>query len=82
MSVLSFTGELMKHKKKRSIFIVSLDVGERILESLASFCEKNNILSGFFNGIGAVDRAELMHYSVKTKNIRQKYTKCHWRLSL
>ena len=62
----------MKHKKKGNIFAVSLDIGDNIIESLRIFCLNNKIKCGFFNGIGAVDEAELAHYSVKTKKYTSK----------
>ncbi len=60
----------MNSKKINDIYIVRLDKGERLLETLKGFCVKNKIECGYFFGIGSLDGAELAHYIVKTK----KYT--------
>ena len=57
----------MKLKKSDNTFILRLDKGEEIIENITSFCKKNEIKSGYFSGIGAVDMAELSHYSVKNR---------------
>jgi len=43
-------------------YIVRLDAGEKIIESLQSLCERDGIGGGHFQGLGAVDRAEIGHY--------------------
>jgi len=60
----------MKFKKINGKFIVRLDSGERLLETLKGFCTGNNIKCGYFFGIGSLDEAELAHYIVRNK----KYT--------
>ena len=60
----------MKFKKINDTFIVRLDSGERVLETLKGFCIKNNVKCGYFFGIGSLDEAELAHYIVRNK----KYT--------
>jgi uncharacterized protein len=60
----------MKSKKINDTFIVRLDKGEKIIESINKFCYENNVKCGYFSGIGALDEAELAHYIVKNK----KYT--------
>ncbi|MEW6026072.1 MAG: PPC domain-containing DNA-binding protein [Planctomycetota bacterium] len=41
--------------------------GEKIIEKLIEVCRKENILSGFFNGIGAVSSVEMAHFNPATK---------------
>ncbi len=60
----------MKFKKINDTFMVRLDSGERVLETLKGFCTKNNIKCGYFFGIGSLDEAELAHYITRNK----KYT--------
>lgn len=60
----------MRFKKKENTYIIRLERGEKIIESVKSFCTKNNIKCGYFFGIGALDEAELAHYIVDNK----KYT--------
>lgn len=63
----------MNFKKINSnIFLIRLDRGEKIIQSLQSFCQKNKIQGGFFYGIGAVDNAEIAHYDVATKKYSSK----------
>src|SRR3989344_2201022 len=57
----------MNFKKTGNTYIIRLDKGERLLETLKGFCTKNNIKSGYFFGIGSLDEAELAHYIVKTR---------------
>jgi predicted DNA-binding protein with PD1-like motif len=42
-----------------SSYVIRLDAGEKIVESLLSLCARDGIGSGFFNGLGAVGEAEL-----------------------
>ena len=60
----------MNFKKINDTFIVRLDSGERVLETLKGFCTKNSVKCGYFFGIGSLDEAELAHYIVRNK----KYT--------
>jgi len=57
----------MQFKKIENIYIISIGRGEEIIKTLLDFCEKNKVKLGCFSGIGAVDKAELAHYSVETK---------------
>ena len=68
----------MNFKKTGNTYIIRLDKGERLLEALKGFCDKNNIKSGYFLGIGSLDEAELAHYIVKTR----KYTSQMYRQPL
>jgi predicted DNA-binding protein with PD1-like motif len=48
-------------------YIIVLQRGESLILSLKEFCQKEGIVNGFFYGIGAIDQAELAHYSVENK---------------
>ena len=60
----------MKFKKINETYIVRLDKGEKVIETLKNFCFNNEIKCGYFSGIGSLDEAELAHYIVRNK----KYT--------
>jgi predicted DNA-binding protein with PD1-like motif len=49
----------MKHIKSGATYILRLDRGERIVETLTRFCEKRKVRAGYFFGIGTCRRAEL-----------------------
>jgi predicted DNA-binding protein with PD1-like motif len=51
-------------------YALRLARGEKLMEGLATFCQREQIDGAFFTGIGAVDHAELAHYNVET----QKYS--------
>jgi len=59
-------------------YLIRIDRGEEVVEQLTAFCRDNNIHSGSLHGIGASDKIELAHYSVKTKEYSRKtYTGEH-----
>jgi len=49
----------MKHIKAGSTYVIRLDRGEKVVETLTRFCEKRKVRSAFFQGIGTCRRAEL-----------------------
>jgi predicted DNA-binding protein with PD1-like motif len=49
-------------------YVVRLDGGEKILETLKALCERDAIGGGFFNGLGAVSEAEIGHYDPAAKD--------------
>jgi hypothetical protein len=49
-----------------STYFVRLDAGEKIVATLLALCERDRIGSGFFNGLGAVEAAELGHFDPAT----------------
>lgn len=62
----------MQSKKIKNDYIISIGRGEEIIQTLMGFCEKNKIGLGHFSGIGAVNKAELAHYSVEAKKYSGK----------
>jgi uncharacterized protein len=52
----------VKYSVLGSNYVVRLDAGEKVFESLLSLCEREGIGSGFFSGLGAVGEAELGHF--------------------
>ena len=45
-------------------WVIRIERGEKIIETLKVFCQKQKISGGFFFGLGAVDEVELAHYDV------------------
>jgi hypothetical protein len=43
-------------------YVVRLDAGEKIVETLKTLCERDAIGGGFFHGLGAVGEAEIGHF--------------------
>ena len=56
----------MKYTVLGTNYVIRLDAGEKIIETLLSLCEREGIGSGFFNGLGAVREAELGHFDMAT----------------
>jgi uncharacterized protein len=52
----------MKYFVLGPTYIVRLDAGEKILESLTALCERDAIGGGHFQGLGAVGQAEIGHF--------------------
>jgi predicted DNA-binding protein with PD1-like motif len=59
----------MKFKKIENGYVVRLERGEKVVAMLADFCAQQNIQSGFFHAIGAVNNAEIGYYSLSARNI-------------
>jgi len=45
-----------------STYVIRLDAGERIVETVKSLCERDAIGGGYFYGLGAVGEAEIGHF--------------------
>jgi len=61
---------LQYKKVEDSLWVIVLKRGEKIIEKLLEFINKENIKSGYFNAIGAISSVELGHYNLEKK----KYT--------
>jgi predicted DNA-binding protein with PD1-like motif len=73
----------MKFQKSEGTFIIRLEKGEKIIETLTSFCEKKGIKSGMFHAIGAVLTAELGFYDLGKKEYQfKKFEDLHEIISL
>jgi predicted DNA-binding protein with PD1-like motif len=62
----------MKFKRIQNNYLVRLEKGEKVIESLTNFLVENNIASGVLRGLGAINRAELTYYSLKDKQYHSK----------
>ncbi|HAT03392.1 MAG TPA: hypothetical protein DCS29_01270 [Candidatus Magasanikbacteria bacterium] len=59
--------KLITHDEKRSIYILRLDRGDELKETLAQFCTENKITAGYFSGIGSTDNCVLAYYDAQQK---------------
>ncbi len=58
----------MKFKQiNENNFMIRLEIGDNIIESIQKFCKENNVNLGYFHGLGAVGKVELAHYRVDNK---------------
>ncbi len=62
----------MKFKKFRNKWVVSINIGEEIVETLKKFCKDNNIKLGTISGIGAVKGTTIGFYNLETKKYYPK----------
>jgi predicted DNA-binding protein with PD1-like motif len=73
----------MQYRKTNYGYIVVLELGESVMESLRSFAEKENILHGTFSGIGAVRATECCIYDIAAKKYKcRTFDDAHEVLSL
>ena len=57
----------MKLKKAANTYIIRLEKGEEIIESLTKFCEDNNIKAGRISGIGGTNDVDIKYYDLENK---------------
>lgn len=62
----------MQFVKTNSNYIIRLEKGEEIIETLKSFCESEKINTAFFNAIGAALSAEIAYYDLPNKKYLTK----------
>ena len=58
----------MKYFVLGPTYVVRLDAGEKIVETLSALCERDAIGGGFFSGLGAVAEAEIGHFDPAAKD--------------
>jgi uncharacterized protein len=57
----------MEFRKEGQHFVIRLQKGEKVLETINSFLEEKQIRGGFIQGIGAVSSAEVGYYEMEKK---------------
>jgi uncharacterized protein len=62
----------MKIHKCNDIWVIVLVRGEKVIEKLTEFCRRENILSGCFNAIGAINQVEMAHFDSVKKHYSYK----------
>ncbi|HSH35512.1 PPC domain-containing DNA-binding protein [Schnuerera sp.] len=62
----------MEFKKIGSKYVVRLEKGEEVVESIKALCEKEEIKLGTITGIGAVNKAVIGLFETSTKEYHSK----------
>lgn len=57
----------MEYRKFGSKYVIRLDKGEEVLESLKKICQENKIRLGTVSGIGAVNQVKIGLFETDTK---------------
>lgn len=57
----------MEYYKYDNLYVIKLDLGEKIRGTLTKFLEQEKIQAGFLYGLGAVSQAEIAHYPLSEK---------------
>ncbi len=57
----------MEYESFDNKYIMRIDRGEEIIETIREFCKENNITLGTISGLGAVDQARIGLFNTKTK---------------
>lgn len=57
----------MKFKKFGNKWVVRIDKGEEIVETLTQLCKKNKIKLGLISGVGGIERVTVGSFKAKTK---------------
>jgi len=62
----------MEYKKLGNSYVVRLEEGEEVIDSLKIFAGKEMIRGGFFYGLGAVNRVTLGYFDVEKKEYKER----------
>lgn len=54
----------MRTQKTSAGYVLVLERGENVIETLTAFCTKENITAAVFQGIGAVERVKIGYYDL------------------
>ncbi|MGI6486518.1 MAG: DNA-binding protein [Thermoanaerobacterales bacterium] len=57
----------MEYKKFGNKYVMRIDKGEEIVDTLKKFCQDEKIKLGFVNGIGAVNKVRVGLFDTKSK---------------
>ncbi|MEI6729366.1 MAG: DUF296 domain-containing protein [bacterium] len=58
-----------------SDYIIKLEVGDKVHDSILDFCKKENIQTGWITGLGAIKDISLGYYNLETRKYQfQKYS--------
>jgi hypothetical protein len=66
----------MKYTRDNNSYIITINKGENVIETITDFCIKHSIANAYFRGIGAVEYASCGYYSLdERKYYFTKYEK-------
>jgi hypothetical protein len=71
----------MRFRKARGVYIVRLDTGERIIETLAALCAAEGIRAASVTGLGTCVKAELGSLDWETKSHRRRRFEGHFEIT-
>lgn len=63
----------MEYQKYDNLYVIKLDLGEKIRETLTKFLEQEQIKAGFLYGLGAVSQARIAHYPLSEKRYNEQH---------
>ena len=64
----------MNHKKVDNKIFISIDKGELVNQKLLEVAEKENLKSGWINGLGAISDIEIGYWDIEKKvYVKQKF---------
>ncbi len=70
----------MRHRAVEGGFLVRLDRGEKLPDSIAEFCRAQRIAAATVHGIGAIEDVELGYYDLATKSYERVQLAGSWEL--
>ena len=56
----------MEYKQSNNSYFIRIDKGEEVFNVIKNFCKKENILSGYFQGIGGCDNVTVATLNAST----------------
>lgn len=59
-------------KVDKHTFLIRLERGERVNESLKTFCQKQKVKNAVVHALGSIENPTLGHYTVDTKTYKEK----------
>lgn len=62
----------MRHRKVENGYFLRLEKGEEVVSSIVQFAAKENIRSGAFFGLGAINNFELGYYDLKSRKYEKE----------
>lgn len=62
----------MQYKRFGTAYVIRLERGDEIIDSLKTLVEKEKIKGGFFYGLGAVKNVSLGYFDVEKKEYKEK----------
>ena len=73
----------MNHKKVDNKIFISIDKGELVNQKLLEVAEKENLKSGWINGLGAISNIEIGYWDIEKKDyVKQAFGSDYELLSL
>ena len=70
----------MNYKKIHDKIFISIDKGELVNEKLLEVAEKENLKSGWINGLGAISNIEVAYYDIEQKIYEKQNFDDHYEL--